>query len=191
MAERVGFAPLVSANSLTVNKIAATIEYNRLADFATKSINSTAANVYGNIDFVGTPWTPQHGREMDTIQNPDAELILTATQVLKTTDEFRGIPWLLARSFHHRASNCINAVHIQSGTVVAGCPLPVLVGTPLLSMRSLAGNGRSSSSSPSYSAVSTSLPKGMCLFGSATRFVRLPGQMTVGYFYLPRIQRPP
>lgn len=44
MAERVGFAHLIFANSLAVNKIAATIEYNRLADFATKSIDSTVPN---------------------------------------------------------------------------------------------------------------------------------------------------
>jgi len=44
LAERVGFEPLVFANSLAVNKIAATIEYNRLAYFATKSIDSTVPN---------------------------------------------------------------------------------------------------------------------------------------------------
>src|SRR5262245_10581229 len=43
-------------NSLTLNKIALPIEYNRLADFATKSINSTAS--FRLIKFV-TLWAPR------------------------------------------------------------------------------------------------------------------------------------
>jgi hypothetical protein len=45
MAEREGFEPPLFGNSLTLNQIAANTEYNRLADFATKSADSTASNM--------------------------------------------------------------------------------------------------------------------------------------------------
>lgn len=77
LAERVGFEPLGFAKSLAINKIAATIEYNRLADFATKSINSIVPNAQENYAVVGTPWTSEYGGEMDTIANPAPNCSLT------------------------------------------------------------------------------------------------------------------
>jgi len=56
MVPRGGLEAQSFGNSLILNKIALAIEYNRVADFATKSINSTES--FRPIKF-GTLWTPQ------------------------------------------------------------------------------------------------------------------------------------
>jgi hypothetical protein len=55
MAERGGFDPPHFGNSLTHNQIAVTTEYNRLADFATESTNSTETNVSMKFPRMWTP----------------------------------------------------------------------------------------------------------------------------------------
>jgi hypothetical protein len=55
MVPKKGFGPPSFGNSFSLNEIAASIEYTRLSDFATKSIHSTLSS--DSMKFVNL-WTP-------------------------------------------------------------------------------------------------------------------------------------
>jgi len=66
MVPKKGLVPPSFGNSFSLNKIAASLDYNRLADFATKGTDSNASS--NSIEFV-EKWTPRSldmPRRMDT-----------------------------------------------------------------------------------------------------------------------------